>query len=47
MIQFEEYKVKLNNAKPVLEVLRGALKLEAAAKEIEELDFSETSVSLL
>ena len=38
MLEFEEYKVKLNNAKPVLEVLRGALKLEAAQKEIEELE---------
>ena len=38
MLQFEEYKVKLNAARPVLEVLRGALKLEAAAKEIEELE---------
>jgi len=38
MLEFEEYKVKLNNAKPALEVLRGALKLEAAQKEIEELE---------
>ena len=38
MLEFEEYKVKLNNAKPSLEVLRGALKLEAAQKEIEELE---------
>ena len=38
MLEFEEYKVKLNNAKPTLEVLRGALKLEAAQKEIEELE---------
>ena len=38
MLQFEEYKGKLNAAKPVLEVLRGALKLEAARKEIEELE---------
>ena len=38
MLEFEEYKVKLNNAKPGLEVLRGALKLEAAQKEIEELE---------
>ena len=37
MLEFEEYKVKLNGAKPVLEVLRSALKLDAAAKEIEEL----------
>ncbi len=38
MLEFEEYKVKLNNAKPSLEMLRGALKLEAAQKEIEELE---------
>ena len=38
MLEFEEYKSKLNNAKPVLETLRGALKLEAAQKEIEELE---------
>ena len=37
MLEFEEYKVKLNNIKPTLEVLRSALKLEAAEKEIEEL----------
>ena len=37
MLEFEEYKVKLNNLKPALEVLRGALKLDAAQKEIEEL----------
>ena len=38
MLEFEEYKSKLNAAKPTLEVLRGALKLEAAQKEIEDLD---------
>ncbi|MBO5557131.1 MAG: peptide chain release factor 2 [Oscillospiraceae bacterium] len=38
MLEFEEYKTKLNNAKPTLDVLRGALKLEAAQKEIEELE---------
>ena len=37
MLEFEEYKVKLNNFKPTLDVLRSALKLEAAEKEIEEL----------
>ncbi len=37
MLEFEEYKVKLNNLKPVLDVLKSALKLEAAEKEIEEL----------
>ena len=38
MLEFEEYKVKLNNARPALEVLRGALKLDAAQREIEELE---------
>ena len=38
MLEFEEYKGKLNALKPTLEVLRGALKLEAASKEIEELE---------
>ena len=38
MLEFEEYKSKLNALKPTLEVLRGALKLEAANKEIEELE---------
>ena len=38
MLEFEEYKAKLNSAKPTLEVLKGALKLEAAQKEIEELE---------
>ncbi len=38
MLEFEEYKIKLNNRKPDLDVLRDALKLEAANKEIEELE---------
>ena len=38
MLEFEEYKVKLNNIKPTLDVLRDALKLEPARKEIEELE---------
>jgi len=38
MLEFEEYRVKLNNIKPDLELLRGALKLESAQKEIEELE---------
>ena len=38
MLEFEEYKARLNAVKPDLEVLRGALKLEAAQKEIEELE---------
>ncbi|MCR5577204.1 MAG: peptide chain release factor 2 [Oscillospiraceae bacterium] len=38
MLEFDEYKAKLSAVKPSLEVLRGALNLEAAQKEIEELE---------
>ena len=38
MIEFEEYKGKLNGLKPTLDALRDALYLEAAEKEIEELE---------
>ncbi len=38
MLEFEEYKVKLNNIRPTLDVLHDALKLESAQKEIEELE---------
>ena len=38
MLEFEEYKQKLNNLKPTLTDLRDALKLEPAEKEIEELE---------
>ena len=38
MLEFEEYKAKLNAIKPSLELLQGALKLDAAHKEIEELE---------
>ena len=38
MLEFEEYKQKLNTIKPSLEMLRGALKLDAAEREIEELE---------
>ena len=38
MIEFEEYKGKLNGLKPTLDALREALHLEAAEKEIEELE---------
>ena len=38
MLQFEEYKVKLNNMQPALEELRGNLNLEQAAREVEELE---------
>ena len=38
MLEFEEYKSKLNGLKPTLEVLSAALNLDAAQKEIEELE---------
>ena len=38
MLEFEEYKAKLNGIKPSLDLLRDALNLEAAQKEIEELE---------
>ncbi len=38
MIEFEEYKGKLNGLKPTLDSLREALHLEPAEKEIEELE---------
>ena len=38
MIEFEEYKVKLNNMKPQLETIRSALKLDAALGELKELE---------
>ena len=38
MLEFEEYKVKLNNIKPTLEGLGAALKLDDAKREISELE---------
>ena len=38
MLQFDEYKVKLNNLRPELEELEQALGLEAARREAEMLD---------
>ena len=38
MLEFEEYKVKLNNLKPALDGLGAALKLDDAKKEISELE---------
>ncbi len=38
MLEFEEYKQKLNTIRPKLDMLRGALKLDAAEREIEELE---------
>ena len=37
MLQFDEYRVKLNNLKPELDKLGQALDLEAAARELDEL----------
>ncbi len=38
MLEFEEYKTKLNALRPTLDDLRGALQLEAAEREIAELE---------
>lgn len=38
MIEFEDYKVKIHALKPTLDTLRGALKLEEAKKEADELE---------
>ena len=38
MLEFEEYKVKLNNLKPELEELDTSLGLEQAKREVEELE---------
>ena len=38
MLEFEEYKIKLNNMKPTLDGLGSALKLDDARSEIAELD---------
>ena len=38
MIEFDEYKVKLNGLKPVFDTLRSALKMDAAIEEIAELE---------
>ena len=37
MIEFDEYRVKLNNLKPVLDALGESLKLDDAERELEEL----------
>lgn len=37
MIEFDEYKVKLNNLKPTLDALGASLKLEDAQRELDEL----------
>ncbi len=38
MIEFEEYKVKLNGLKPQLETLKDGMKLDSAREEIKELE---------
>jgi len=38
VIQFEEYKIKLNNLLPTLDVVEKALNLDGASREIEELE---------
>ena len=37
MLQFDEYRVKLNNLKPELDKLGEALDLDSAARELDEL----------
>ena len=37
MIEFDEYKVKLNNIRPMLDALSDSLGIEAAKEEIERL----------
>ena len=37
MLQFDEYRVKLNNLKPDLDELRKALDLDSAERELDEL----------
>ena len=43
MLQFDEYKVKLNNIVPDLDDLDQALGLEAAAREVEMLESESAS----
>ena len=38
MIEFEEYKVKLNNVKPQFDTIKDGMKLDAAREEIKELE---------
>ena len=42
MLEFEEYKVKLNNHRPQLEALGEAMHLEEARSEIEKLHAEST-----
>ena len=43
MLQFDEYKVRLNNLKPALDDLSQALDLDAAARELEMLESESAS----
>ena len=43
MLQFDEYKVKLNNLRPALDELDQALGLEAAEREAEMLESESAS----
>ena len=43
MLQFDEYKVKLNNLKPSLDELSQALELDAARRELEMLESESAS----
>ncbi len=43
MLQFDEYKIKLNNLKPALDELAQALDLEAAKRELEMLESESAS----
>ena len=38
MVEFEDYKVKINNLRPSLDVLKDALKLNEAEAEISKLE---------
>ena len=43
MLQFDEYKIKLNNLKPALDELSQALDLDSAARELEMLESESAS----
>ena len=43
MLQFDEYKVKLNNLLPQLDELEKALNLESAAREVDFLEAQSAS----
>ncbi|MFQ7856678.1 MAG: hypothetical protein ACLRIS_17740 [Flavonifractor plautii] len=45
MLQFDEYKVKLNNLRPELDELDQALGLETAIREVEMLESESASTA--